>query len=154
MKKLLILLGCLIFFGACATTPLEKPSFCKADEKSYIYDLANKMKINPSSVSNLLVVSNYEALAHVPLYTKEACLGAIKNVRFLLSGTPTYYQVMTLVSKNVDYINKYAGNEIMLLGLFVPQLSYEIPITECDKLCILYHLDQQEKMINTFFPDK
>jgi hypothetical protein len=151
MKKFLIVLGCLVFMVSCATTPLQKPSFCKVDDKSYIYDLAGKMRLNPQSVSSLLVIANFEALKHAPMYTEDACRGAIKNIRFLVSGNPTYYDVMTLVSKNVDYINKYAGNEVVLIGLFVPQLSYEVPITDCDKKCILYHLDEQERMLDTFF---
>ena len=148
MKRVLL---CIILLAGCASVPVERPQFCK-DQPSYIYDLADKLHIDPQSVSNMLVIANYEAIRFAPLYTEDACRGAIKNIRLLLnSGTPSYYEVMTLVSANVDYINKYAGKEIMLLGLFVPQLSYKVPITECDRQCILWHLDQQEHMLDSFF---
>lgn len=153
LKSLLVCLVALLVFG-CATTPLVRPEFCSGDKESRIYDLADKMHVDPQTVSSMMVIANYEALKHSPLYTEDACRGAIENVRLILTGNPTYYQVMMLITDNVKYVNSYAGAEIMLLGLFVPQLKYNIPITECDRLCILWHLDQQEKMLDSFFGKK
>lgn len=150
----LTLVATLLLVAGCASVPVERPQFC-TDKASYIYDLADTLHINPRSVSNMLVIANYEAIRFAPLYTEEACRGAIKNVRLALSaGTPTYYEIMALVSSNVDYVNKYAGKEIMMLGLFIPQLTYKVPITDCDRLCILWHLDQQEAMLNSLFGKK
>jgi hypothetical protein len=141
-------------FIGCASTPATRPDYC-LDQKSYIYDLAEQMQLHPETVSSMLIIANFEALKHSPLYTVDACRGAIQNIRLLLSsGAPSYYEVITLVSANVDYINRYAGAEIMLLGLFVPQLCYKVSITECDRQLMLAHLDRQEAMLTTFFSGK
>lgn len=154
LRILLVVFLAVSLLYACATTPLKRPEFCAENAESRIYDLAEKMHVNPQAVSNMMVIANYEALKHSPLYTEDACRGAIKNIRLALTGVPTYYQIMMLITDNVKYVNQYAGTEIMLLGLFVPQLHYNTPITECDRLCILWHLDQQEKMLDAFFGKK
>ncbi len=134
MKGLIIC--CVVLLSSCALTPAQRPDFCEG-QQSYIYDLADKLRVDPETISSTLVIVNYEA---------------IKNIRLLIeSGTPSYYQIMTLMSQNIDYVNKYAGTEIMLIGLFVPQLSYKVPITDCDRRCILWHLDQQDKMLDSYF---
>ncbi len=149
MKGLIIC--CVVLLSSCALTPAQRPDFCEG-QQSYIYDLADKLRVDPETISSTLVIVNYEAIKNAPLYTEDACRGAIKNIRLLIeSGTPSYYQIMTLMSQNIDYVNKYAGTEIMLIGLFVPQLSYKVPITDCDRRCILWHLDQQDKMLDSFF---
>lgn len=151
LSATVILFFTMLFLNSCGTVP-HRPPFCAEDEASYIYDTAEQLNINPANVSSLLVIANIKAIEHCPVYTEEAARGAIKNLRQLLAeDSPTYLELLTLAQQNVTYVNRYAGREIMLLGLFMPVLSARLPITDCDRKCFLYQLDALEQSMDSYF---
>jgi hypothetical protein len=151
ISSAILIITCMLLMNSCGSVP-HRPSFCADDEPSYIYDMANRLGVDPKNISSLIVIANIEAIEACPQYTEDAARGAVKNLRRLLTnGTPTYFQLLTLAQQNITYVNRYAGREIMLLGLFMPTLSAKVPITDCDLKCFLYQLDALDQSMDAYF---
>lgn len=147
----ILIINCMLVMNSCGSVP-HRPSFCADHEPSYIYDMANQLGVDPKNISSLIVIANIEAIEACPQYTEDATRGAVKNLRRLLTNrTPTYFELLTLAQQNITYVNRYAGREIMLLGLFMPMLSAKVPITDCDLKCFLYQLDALDQSMDAYF---
>lgn len=147
----ILIITCMPLMNSCSSVP-HRPSFCADDEPSYIYDMANQLGVDPKNISSLFVIANIEAIEACPQYTEDAARGAVKNLRRLLTdSTPTYFELLTLAQQNITYVNRYAGREIMLLGLFMPMLSAKVPIIDCDLKCFLYQLEALDQSMDAYF---
>ena len=51
-----------------------------------------------------------------------------------------------------SYINQYAGSVVVALSTITPQLDRPVPLLDCDRQLILAHLNRQEAMLDTLFP--
>ena len=123
-----------------ATNPVARPAGC---EDSVIYDTFP----NPEVVDTLLVVAAFELAKQKP----ELC--SILDEAFgygeeLLSKPGmTYIQFAAATAARFDWVNKYAGTELVILSELLAKFDRPIPMSECDRRLILAHLAKQRRTL-------
>jgi hypothetical protein len=151
MKRRTAILTILIFsLIACQTVP-SRPDYCR-DKPSLIYTVADQVHIDPRVLDSLLLYANLEALRH-NCYLPQQVRYAVSSLRALLQGNPTYADVVQLALAWTSYINQYAGSVVVALSTITPYLDRPVPLLDCDRQLILTHLNRQEAMLDTLFPE-
>jgi hypothetical protein len=151
MKRRTAILTILIFsLIACQTVP-SRPDYCN-EKPSLIYTVADQVHIDPRVLDSLLLYANLEALRH-NCYLPQQVRYAVSSLRALLQGNPTYADVVQLAGTWTSYINQYAGGVVVALSTITPKLDRPVSLLECDRQLILTHLNRQEAMLDTLFPE-
>ena len=145
----------LIGITGCSTIPTtpddKKPEICKpyTDEtgktvvpKSYIYDYTKDPRLLDIGIqigfSKSIDFLSQEKRKEVLDQTEDSC----KAVKFLLvDNTLTFNVLFAYLNAEIDFINKYAGDEVVILLNDINLLNQAVPIPSCDRYLIGVNMD-------------
>jgi len=151
MKRSSILITCLVCLSlifACATI-IKRPDYCIG--KSYIYDVAEKYRIDPQTInSSLLLIDTIVLKAHPDQATMaNTVVTALIDV---FDDNITYSVLIIKFKDYTGWLNNYYGEGLVLVSTIIPYLNYNVPITNCDRLLVLYHLQEVQTAIQQYMP--
>jgi hypothetical protein len=147
-RSIMIMFVIGLLLGGCST-PIVRPDYC-VDKPSLIYDTAEKLKVDPSTINQILVIGNMVALKK-NAYGAQQVITTLNTLETLLSQKPTYAMVISVAYTYIDYVNRYCGESVLVASAFLPFLNKDIPISDCDRQLILYHIQKQKEMIRQMF---
>lgn len=148
MKKLITCMVFVFALTACAgvNVKITRPDYCVGKE-SLFYSVLEPAKIDPKTVSGLLLSANYLAL-ETGLYDAKTALLGLSVLETLLEKDVTYY---TFMQAFMEHFGCLGGTRAAAFVVFlIPYLpAFETPnlISDCDCALISLHIQDQRAMI-------
>lgn len=164
MLKMAVCLMGLIFLTNCASMNPDLPSVCdemKPEDKSYICETVDKMKIRAENLAEMIVDVNIGAIA-LGAYKPEDMYFYTGQIREALSQPLSYKAAVELFLKYADLVksramvrrgfdkDKYSGLLLIIVSRHLNHFSSDLIISEFDRgllLRLLDYMDSQTEAI-------
>jgi len=148
MKK--VIFGLLFVFAltSCAgvNVKITRPDYCIGKE-SLFYSVLEPAKIDPRTVSGLLLSANYLAL-ETGLYDAKTALLGLSVLETLLERDVTYYTFMQVFMEHFSFLgNTKAAAFVVFLIPYLPAFETPNLISDCDCALISTHIQDQRAMV-------
>ncbi len=149
LKRLLIVMACLLFVVGCATVGIQPEVVPEGCEDSLIY----KYMPSPKVTDTLLQVAMYNVVVEAPK-SKADVLNVIAKLDAVLlpieNGATTLNAAdfVALVMQEVSELNNRWGVSLLIIGQSIGTLSVPSPLTQCDARLIRAHLAKQKQWVS------
>ena len=143
VKRLMIVIVCLMFVVACGPLQLKPTVIPEGCEDSLIY---SKLPY-PQVTDTVLQVAVYQFA--IETGSAPQILDVINTIEAALVS-PTgmnFSDFVLLVNEQVGLLNARWGVSLLIVSESLADLSVPIPISECDKNLLLKHLAKQKKWV-------